>query len=418
MSIASGKRRTSVTAIFLTVFLDLLSFGLFIPDLQLRGKELAGKFLGASASPAQIGFLTGLTLASFSLAQLITSPILGRLSDRIGRRKILLLTTLLSTAAYVVYAHVTTVEWVIASRALSGIAAANLGVAFAYVADVTRAEDRAKSLGTIGAAFGLGFIFGPVAGAFLLGRSGNNPLVLGYVGAGLAFVNFLYVYFMLGESLTASKDAQAHFFHDVKTAFRTPGLSLMLVMFFALNFGFTNLESTFFQLLETPTWIFHQGVHARETGGYILGLVGVVAVIMQGFVIRLATPRFGEVKLLRFSYLGYLPALALIPWEPLWAPMILGIVALGIFSGLAQPSLSSLISRAAPKSVQGGIFGITQALGALARCVGPLVSNPLFAWKAPAPYIFGAIVILFPAVAVWKLREPAKGEDHGVIPAH
>jgi len=391
---------------------------MFIPDLQLRGKLLATQHLGPGATPQQIGFLTGLSLAAFSLAQLLTAPFLGRLSDRIGRKKILLLTSLLSVASYVVYAHAESYAAVLVARALSGIAAANLGVAFAYIADITAPEERAKGLGMLGAAFGLGFILGPVAGAFLLGVSQNDPTLLGYVGAGLAALNALYIAFVLSESLRQPREGQSRFVPDLALALKTPGLGLMLAMFFAINFGFTNLETTFFQLLESPNWIFRQGEHARQTGGYILGLVGVVSVIMQGFIVRRATPRFGEVRLLRFSYLLYIPALALVPFAPLWMPAILCIVALGIAGGLAQPSLSSLISRAAPREIQGGIFGITQALGALARFLGPLVSNPLFQWRPYAPYLLGAIVILFPAFAAWKLSMPPAGEDGESVPGH
>ncbi len=409
------KRMKPVVGIFLTVFLDLLSFGLLIPDLQLRGRQLASEYLGHAASSSAVGLYTGITLAVFSLAQLITSPLLGRLSDRIGRRKILLVTTILSTMSYLVYAHASMLWIVILARILSGVAAANVGVAFAYIADVTKPEERAKSLGMIGAAFGLGFIFGPVAGGLLLKFGHNSPLVLGYVGAALAAINFLFVFFILPESLVAKRE-KSHFFSDFKTAFATPGLSLMLVMFFTIGFGFTNLETTFFQLLQDPNWIFHQGDGAKQTGSYILGIVGVVSVIMQGYVIRLASPKFGEVNILRFAYLGYVPILALVPFAPLWIPLILTVILMGICSGLAQPSLSSLISRSAPATIQGGIFGVTQALGALARFLGPLVSNPLFGWRPYAPYLLGAAVIMFPAAAAWKLKMPTSpGHANAIV---
>lgn len=402
-----GKKGLSpLLAIFLTVFIDLVSFGLFIPDLQLRGKAMATQLLGAAATPAQIGLLTGFTLAVFSIAQLATAPFLGGLSDRIGRRKILLFTSVLTVISYLIYAHAEAYWAILLSRIFSGVAAANLGVAFAYVADVTKPEERAKGLGLIGAAFGMGFILGPVAGAFLLSANGNKPMLLGYVGATLCALNVIYIYFVLPESVTNLGSAKRSFRADFVMAMKTPGLGLLLVMFFAINFGFTNLESTFFQLLADSRSIFHLGDSARQVGGYILGLVGIVAVIMQGFVVRKITPIYGEVNLLRVAYLFYAPVFAAVPYAPLWAPAIGVIVFLGICGGLAQPSLSSLISRSAPAQIQGGIFGITQALGALARCVGPLISNPLFAFKPSAPYWLGAIVILFPALATWKLKMP------------
>lgn len=392
-------------AIFLTVFLDLLSFGLFIPDLQLRGVELAGRLLGSSDHP-RIGFYVGASLGVFSLAQLLTAPLLGRLSDRVGRRRILILTTVLSIGSYLVYSQAETFWIVIVARVLSGIAAANLGVAFAYMADVTEPKERAKGMGLIGAAFGMGFILGPVAGALLLKAGNNHPALLGYAGAALGVLNLVYVVAVLPESRPVTQAQTGRFFGDLGRAFRTPTLALMLVMFFALNLGFTNLETTFFQLLAEKRWIHGLGPDARQTGAYILGIVGVVSAVMQGLIVRIATPRFGEVRLLRFAYLGLVPALALTPFLPLWAPMVLGVVFLGICTGLAQPSLSSLISRSAPRELQGGVFGITQGLGAVARFLGPLISNPLFHWKPYAPYLLGAGIALIPACAVWWLRMP------------
>lgn len=406
-----GKKPPPILGIFLTVFLDLLSFGLFIPDLQLRGQELARSFLGPHASILQIEIYTGFSLAIFSLAQLLTSPFLGRLSDRIGRRKILILTCLLSTVAYGIYASADSYPMILLARLISGIAAANLGVAFAYVADITKPEDRAQGLGKVGAAFGLGFIFGPPTGVWLLQLGHGGPQVLGYTGAFLSFVNFLYVLFFLPESVTEARTDRKSFFSDFKTAFQTPGLGLMLLMYFAVNFGFTNLESTFFQLLRDPRAVFHLPLgEAKRDGGFLLAYVGIMAAIMQGLVVRKVIDRYGELKVLRYAYLGYVPTIGLIPFIPLWLPFMLGQTLLGICSGLAQPSLNGLISKSAPKTIQGGVFGVTQALGALARVLGPLVSNPLLAIKPSYPYALGAFIIMIPATLAWRLKEPAAVE--------
>lgn len=402
----AAKAPNPVVTIFLTVFLDLLGFGIFIPDLQLRGETLASKSLGPNASPTQVGTLVGIMLASYSIAQLITSPLLGRLSDQIGRRKILLFTALLSTVAYLIYAFATNLGVVVLSRTLLGVAAANLGVAYAYIADVTPPEDRAKSLGILGAAFGLGFILGPSIGVLLLKVGNDSPLPLGIAGAAFTFINAVFIYRFVRESRPVGSAVQGKFFKDFGKAIRTPGLGLLLAMFFAINFGFTNLEATYFRLLKDPNWIFHLGEGAKIAGGFILIAVGFVGVFVQGYLIRILTPKFGEVRLLRFAYLLYLPAFALVPFVPLWIPAIIGIIALGAASGLSQPSINSLISRTAPPDLQGGIFGVTTGLGALARCVGPLVSSPLFSWRPYAPYLVGAAIISIPAMAAWWVREP------------
>ena len=402
-------------AIFITVLIDLLGFAMFIPDLQLRGVQISKASLGPSATPQAVEALVGITIAMFSIAQLVTSPYLGRLSDKRGRRSVLLLSSLLSVASYVLYAHATTVTVLLIARALSGIAAANLGVAFAYVADTSAPEDRAKSLGMLGAAFGLGFILGPALGAQLLKVGGDSPLLLGYVSATLVAVNFFFILFFVPESLKPeNRSHDQSFLGNVKTAFMTPGLGLMLVMFFAVNLGFTNLETTYFRLLSAKNWIFHFE-DPKQQGALVLVCVGVVGAVVQGGLVRKVVPWLGELNTMRYSYLLFVPALALVPFAPLWFPGILVILALGVSNGLAGPSLNALISKATPKQMQGGIFGILQAIGSLARATSPLISSPLFAWRPYAPYLVGAAMALFPTICAWIYMKP--GEAQSVDPA-
>ncbi len=410
-----GKRhiKNPLLGIFLTVFIDLLGFGMFIPDLQLRGRSLSIEMLGSGASVQRIAFITGMMLGVYSLAQLLTAPWLGRLSDRKGRRAILLFSSGLTVVSYLMYGFGTHVWMVILSRALNGIAAANLSVAFAYVADVTEPQERAKGMGLLGAAFGLGFILGPPAGALILHLSGNNPAWLGIVGAAISTINFAYIAVLLPESLTAPKVSEGHLVHDFLLAFRSPALAILLLMFFAVNIGFTNLETTYFQLLADRNWIFKLGEHARSSGAIILTAVGVVGAIMQGVVVRIVTPKWGEVRMLRFGLLLMAPVLAMVPFFPLWIPALLTVVLLGISNGLAGPAINSLVSRNAPSSVQGGIFGITQSLGGLARVIGPLISNPLFAWRPYAPYLLGGGIILVPALLAWTLKPPPESAAAG-----
>ncbi len=383
-----------------------------IPDLQLRSKEL-----GATS------FTLGLALGIFSLAQLLTAPYLGRISDIHGRRRVLMITTVLSCIAYVVYAHATSIWFIVGSRILAGVAAANLGVAFAYVADVTKPEERAKGMGTVGAAFGLGFVLGPGLGAFLLALGRNKPLLLGYVAAALCFLNFLYVLLLLPESSEHRADAGQKMLALTVKAVKIPGLSILLIMFFAVNFGFTNLESTYFQLLADPKWIFHLKTgnapfaeNARDIGAVALTVVGLVSVIMQGFLVRVLTPKYGEVKLLRFAYVLLVPVLASVPFAPLWVPLFSCSILLAFCMGLAQPSISSLISRASPREMQGSIFGVTQSLGAIARFIGPLISNPLLEVRPYLPYLLGASICILPAIMAFRLRQP-KGEGSETAPA-
>lgn len=392
--------------VFLAIFLDMLSFGMFIPDLQLRGQRLVtdALHLPFDSQAGSVGLLVGFMLASFSLAQLFAAPILGRWSDVAGRKKILMLSSALSVVSYVLYGHATILWIALLSRVISGVAASNIGVAFAYAADVTTAEDRAKGLGMLGAAFGLGFVLGPPLGAFLITLGGGGPLVLGYAGAFLCLLNVVFMQFNLVESLPQSSGPKPGLLENARIAFGTDGLRTMLLMFFAVNLGFTNLETTYFRLLSDPRSIFHLGEHqAKITGAIILTLVGVVIAAMQGGVIRWAEPKFGAVRLVRVCYVLTAIGLAMVPFCPLWIPCLIGLVIMGTGQGLSMPSVQSLISRNAPVTMQGGIFGITSALGALARVLGPLVSNSLFQANPSYPYLLGAVVVLIPAALAWKI---------------
>lgn len=407
-------RLSPIAGIFLTVFLDLLSFGMFIPDLQLRGGLLARKLLGVSdtgQSDPRIGLMIGAILGGYSLAQLLAAPWLGRLSDRIGRRRILIVTSVLALVSYLVYSHADHYYIVLGARMISGLAAANLGVAFAYVSDVTEPHQRAKSFGALGAALGMGFILGPPIGGYLIARAGDSPLLLGYVGAALVLLNLVYIVLFLPEP-ERHPSPRLPFVQELKVAFASPTLALLLAMYFAFNLAFANLQSTFFLLLADSRSVFHlTSTQAKENGSYILGLVGVVGALMQGVVVPRVTERMGEPKMLRVGFLIAAPSLALIAFAPLWGPMLVVLVALGIGNGLSQPPLNSLVSRNAPKQLQGGVFGVTQALGALARLIGPILSNPLFSRQPYYPYVLGGLIMLFPAIAAWRIRtsptEPA-----------
>jgi DHA1 family tetracycline resistance protein-like MFS transporter len=391
------RKPPPILAIFLTVFIDLLGFGLVIPDIQLRGD-----LLGAT------GLTRGLLLASFSIAQLLTAPMLGRWSDKVGRRNVLLLTTVLAITSYAFYANAELLWIMFAARILNGIAGANISVAYAYIADITKPQDRAKSFGLIGIAFGLGFIFGPVIGAHLIHLGGGHPYIMGYTAAGLSLLNFLFVFFFLPESRHHKPEPgeSRSLIENMRIAFSSPALAILLALFFVYNFAFSNLESTYFLLAVKH---FHL---TQQEGSYILAFVGIVGAIMQGFIIRWAAPRFGEVRLIRFAFFLQIPAFALIPFLPPWAPQLFLCLFLGIGGGLLQPSISSLISRRTPREIQGSTFGVSQSLGALARITGPLVSNPLFDWRYWAPYALGSLVFLIPAGLAWRLTMP---EDAHVI---
>ncbi len=388
------KRVSPLTAIFLTVFLDMLSFGLAVSDIQLRGERL-----GASAG------VLGLVLALYSIAQLAFSPVLGRISDHVGRRRVLLVTTGLACVAHGLYAFADAI-WILGlSRFVAGAAGGNMGVGFAYVSDTTEPEERVKAMGLLGAAFGLGFIFGPPVGAFLVEARGGSPLLLGGAGFSLSLLNLLFVTFGLPES-PRKRHAEPGGVGAVRRmaiAMNTPGLRYLLLIFFLSNVAFANQQSTFFLLAENR---FHL---QQFQASLAMVEVGVVAALMGAWAIRPLVARFGETKLLRFGLMLQAPMLAVMPFSPPWGPLLTAEGLLGVGTGMANPSMSSLISQAAPPSIVGGIFGITMSLGAVARIIGPLLAVPLFYKAQWLPYLLAGMVMLLPAFGSQRVKHPNEG---------
>lgn len=389
------KKPSPLIAIFLTVMFDMLAFGMAIPDLQIRSETLGAK-------GATVGFM----LASFSLAQFLTAPILGRISDRNGRRFVLLITCALSIVSFLIYSQAAKFGMIILSRVLGGIAGANIGVAFAYIADTTEPQNRAKGMGLVGAAFGMGFIFGPPLGATLVEISHGKPDLLGYVSALFALINLVFVFFFLPEPKVHNAPEARGLAENVKllwAAVRRPGFGELIVLYFVSNFAFSNLESTFFLLMH------QQYGFSRIEGAKVLVVVGIVAAITQGALIGHFARRFGEGKLIRYGYICMSPLLLGMAFAPPWIPIIVVSACVGFVSGLTGPSITSLISRNAPDDMQGGVSGISQSAGALARIAGPIIANSLFAIKFWAPYLSGAIFMCIPILIAWRFRVKETG---------
>ncbi len=395
-------------AVFLTVFLDILSFGAVIPDVQLRAEKLVRNATVFNIDftrldSAGVGFLIGLTIALYSIAQFALAPFLGRLSDRIGRRPVLIVTCALAVVAAATYAFANTIEIMWASRIVLGMAGANLGVAYAYASDISTEKDRSKTMGLLGMAFGLGFMLGPPTGAWLIQLGNGSPAYLGWGSAAFAFVNLIFVLFFLPEPdriIPTEPPTKKSRLVELREALSIPGLRLLLGLFFVANFAFANLETTYYRIGQD---VYKVGI-AETT--LVLVFVGITAAAVQGGLIRILEPKFGEINLIRTGYFLQIPILASIPFTP-WGPLVfLGCFILAFGSGISQPSLSSLISKAAPIAMVGGIFGITQSLGALARIVSPVLANSLYGISPAIPYLFAAGLMLGPATMAWFIRRP------------
>jgi len=423
-------RGSRLLNIFLVVFIDLLGFGLILPLLPY----FAGQY---GASP----FLIGLLVASYAAAQFIGAPLMGRLSDRFGRRPVLVLSiagTALgflllglaeplgkALASFVLssptpeqsqtlqYGAILGVMFI--SRVLSGLTGGNITVAQAYIADVTDAQNRAKGLGLIGAAFGLGFILGPAIGGAL---STFGYAVPALAAAGLATLNLIGVIVLLPESLSEERKAELAkqerraliSFAGMMEELRKPRIGpLMTIRFFYA------LAAALFQTMFTLWAKDRLGLNAQTTS-YLLAYVGLLSVIVQGGLIGRLTKRFSEAQLIAWCVV--IQAVSLLAWAftPSVPVLLVVLVPIAFSTGVLNTVINSAITRAVPPHEVGGALGTSSALESLSRIISPLVGGWLLgtvgAW---APGVVGAGIMTGVSVFVWR-RPPISPEPLPVSP--
>jgi DHA1 family tetracycline resistance protein-like MFS transporter len=355
-----ASRPLQYLTIFLTCFIDILGFGIVIPVLPLYAEHF-----GATA--VQIGWLVGI----FSLAQFFFAPIWGKVSDRVGRKPVLLFGLSGTVAGYVLMGVADSVLMLFVARLIDGISGANISAAQAYLADISTPENRARAMGLLGAAFGLGFVFGPALGGWAsVTFSYAAPM---FIAAGLALANFFFVMFFLPESHqpeARGKRSEPIFPHLLEHVERRT-YAWSLASYFLVIVGFSMMTAIFALLL-----LHRFGLDALHTG-YILAGIGILGVIIQGGLIGRLVKRFGEAPLALvgagFMCVG-LCGLALSPGMK-W--MFAATAVVGIGNSLLMPTLSALASRSAEASWQGRALGVMQSSGSLARWVGPMMAGLL-----------------------------------------
>lgn len=356
------RPRASIAIVFSIVFIDLVGFGIVIPILPLYGERLA-------SSPLQLALL----MSSFSAMQFLFAPLLGRLSDRIGRRPILLVSLLGSAAGYLLFGFAGSLGMLFASRIIDGISGANISTAQAVISDITTPEERAKGMGLIGAAFGLGFVLGPAIGGFLVGIA---PWLPGVAAAIASLVAFTLVLLILPETIDpeARATARRHGINprSLKRALAHPLVGLCLVLVLFLVFSFSQFEATFSQ------WTHHVLGFDERGVSFLFVYVGVLMALIQGGLVGRLARRIGEPRLVLSGAVLTCLALGLLPYQTsLGSTMaVLGLLALG--QGLASPALSSLVSKLVDRNEVGGVMGIYQSLSSLGRIGGPFVGQLLF----------------------------------------
>lgn len=375
------QRRSSLGSVFLTVVIDLLGFGIVLPLLPLYGD--------AYGAPK---WVLGLLFSSFSAMQFLTAPIWGRLSDRHGRRPVILLGLVGSTLAYALFALAPLLSapltWLFVSRILAGGFGGTIAAAQAYIADVTPPEKRGKSMALIGVAFGLGFTIGPAIGGLSFEYMGETGP--GVIAASLSFLALLYAWSKLGEPERHAKQ-RSHGWIDteaLKAAARTPGVLALLGAAFITTICFGLFESTL-SLLAKDQYDFRVG-----KVGWLFSYVGFCSLISQGVIVRRLITRVGEVALLIAGPIliavGFV-GLAMIPSFGL----LLAIAPLPVLGvGCVMPSVSSLLSRRTSAGHQGAVLGVNQSSQSLARIIGPFIGLTMYAWGPGLPFFVGAGVVL------------------------
>ncbi len=389
------NRKPALGFIFITLLLDVIGFGIIIPIIP----KYISHLIGSDLSNASI--YSGWLMFSFSVMQFLFSPVLGSLSDRYGRRPILLISLFGFGLNYLIIAFAPTIGWLFVGRILAGIMGASFTTASAYIADISTPEKRAQNFGLIGAAFGLGFIIGPVMGG-ILGHYGMKLPFL--VAAGLTFVNWAYGYFVLPESLP--KRYRRRF--DFKRA--NPVGSLLQLRKYPVIWGLIgSLICVYIAGFATQsTWTFFtmEAFHWNETlVGYSLGLVGLLMAVVQGGLVRIINPKLGPVKSIYTGLIFYGAGLVMIALAPQGWMLFLIMIPFSI-GGIANPAIQSIISNEVPANEQGELQGALTSLMSVTSIVGPLLMTGLFSFftskSAPlyfpgAPFMMGAVLVVISA---------------------
>lgn len=383
-------KKPSRLVIFLTVCIDLIGFGIVLPLLPLYAERFGAP-----------GWQIGAIVASYSIMQFFFVPWLGKLSDRIGRRPVILVSTAGSTLSYVLFATASYGEgssglWMLlVSRVFAGIAGANLSVASAYIADVTAAENRSKGLGLIGIAFGVGFMIGPAIGAVSAKFFGlPGP---GWTAAAICGGNFLLACIILPESRKSSSEPAPDRpkFEQWKHTLRQPNLGILIGIFFLATFCFVCFEITLPLLLKEPPFEYD-----KTRVGYVFAWCGLVAFLAQGLLGRLVK-RLGEPFLISVGLLGIAASLFLLPFVKGFAALLAVLALYALFSGINRASTMGMISLNAPSNEQGNTFGVAQSAGTLARIFGPLTAATLYDFRPELPYFLCAGIAATTAVFAW-----------------
>jgi MFS transporter, DHA1 family, tetracycline resistance protein len=394
------KDRKALLVIFLTIFIDLLGFGIIIPLLP----DFSFKVLHIDES--LIGILVGI----YSLMQFIFTPVWGSLSDIYGRKPILIMSLSGNVISYalmfLVFSGIFPSVYLLAiSRAFAGIFSANLSAAQAVISDITPPEERSKGMGILGAAFGLGFVFGPALGGILSQNFGYGlPIALSGI---FSLTALMLAVTILKETLPDDvRKVNKHNFSGVtfinlkgvKDVLRNKKVGVFVIIFFFITFSFANIYGTFLFFAERPDTL---GLN-QEQVGLTLSFLGVVGAIVQVSLIKLFRNKVGEERTLVIGNFLVIAGLALIPFSINVPMLLLVLMILGFGNGLNNPMLMGLISQNVDRDEQGSVLGINQSLGSLARFIGPVWGGFIYKFGFMFPFLSGGFFMLL--ITLFSLR--------------
>jgi multidrug resistance protein len=410
------NRKPSLLVVFLTVFIDLIGFGIVVPLVPIYSRHFGAGWLVIAA-----------IVASYSAMQFLFAPVLGRWSDRIGRRPVMLISTCGSALSYILFAigsgfsnHATALWLLLISRVFAGVCGANITVAQAYIADITPPEKRSKRMGLVGMAFGLGFILGPAISGIALKFFGDTGP--GWAAAVLCGANFALACFILAESLQPSSghaNRRPHLKQWGHTLSQ-PRIGVLILIFFLATFAFSCFETTLPLLVNDD---FHLGLTVDLTKPAITVVslfvfCGLIAAFVQGGAIGRMVKMLGEPKLIALSLVLTGISLALLPfvkgegqlkWLAVlrvadwpWIKMLLVLALLSVGTSLTRPPVFGLLSNLAPANEQGATIGVAQGVGSLARIVGPIFALMLYGRRPALPYVICGGLAIFTGLFAWQ----------------
>ena len=387
-----SKPKSAMLFIFITLLIDVIGVGIIIPVIP----DLIKSLVGGTMSDASV--YGGWLMFAFSVMQFLFSPILGGLSDRYGRRPVLLLSLLGFGLDYILVALAPSITWLFVGRILAGITGASFTTAMAYIADVSEPEKRAQNFGMIGAAFGLGFIIGPVIGGILGDYGTRVPF---FAAAVVTLINVLYGYFVLPESLAKENRRpfdwkRANPIGTLKHLGKYPVISGLIVSLVCIYIAAHSVQTTWsYFTKERFSW-------DNAMVGYSLGVVGVLVAFVQGFLIRFTTPKLGQERSVYIGLLLYASGLLLFAFaNQTW--MMYTFLIPYCLGGIAGPALQALMSNAVPANEQGELQGALTGIMSITSIVGPPLMTNLFAYftakSAPvyfpgAPFLLGGILMV------------------------